>query len=110
MDQAQGPGQIGGDRVSPAARKTTSEHEVQILELRLRKIPYEKIAQTVNMTKSAVRKAYYRALHRVPVRLAKDIVVEELEALDRLESRQWRELERTGIEGKGASLPTQRIL
>jgi hypothetical protein len=102
-DQRQGsvkPGKVGGDRVSPVAQKITSEREAQILELRLRKISFEKIGQTVGLTKSATYKAYRRALHRVPVRYAKDIIVEELESLDRFESRLWREMEKPGIDVK----------
>jgi hypothetical protein len=110
MEQAQKRRQIGGDRVSPASQKRTCDREAQILELRLRKIPFEKIGQTLGITKSAAHKAYHRALHRVPVRRAKEMVVEELEALDRLESRLWRELERPGIEVKAVSLLTARLL
>jgi DNA-directed RNA polymerase specialized sigma24 family protein len=91
-------GKVGGDRVSPVAQKTTSDREAQILELRLRKISFEKIGQTVGLTKSATYKAYRRALHRVPVRYAKDIIVEELESLNRFESRLWREMEKAGVD------------
>jgi hypothetical protein len=94
------PGKIGGDRVSPGAQKLTSEREAQILELRLRKIPFEKIGQTVGLSKSATYKAFRRALHRVPVRYAKDIIVEDLESLDRMESRLWREIEKPGVDVK----------
>jgi hypothetical protein len=69
-----------------AAKFRASDREAQILELRLRKIPFEKIGQIVGMTKSAVCKAYGRALRRVSVRLAKEIVTEELETLDRMDS------------------------
>jgi hypothetical protein len=110
MAQFNGPGQIGGDRVSPASKKLTSEREAQILELRLRKIPFEKIAQIVGMTKSAVCKAYYRALNRLTVRYAKEIVIEQLEALDRLESRLWREIERSGLDVKNVCALVHTIL
>jgi hypothetical protein len=100
MAQFNGPGQIGGDRVSPAAQKMTRELEAQILELRLRKISFEKIAQIVGRTKSATCKAYHRALNRVNVPLAKELVIEQLETLNRLESRLWREIERSGLECK----------
>jgi hypothetical protein len=100
MDQSRGKRRIGGDRSSPVARKITSEREAQILELRLRKVPFEKIAQMLAITKSAAWKAYYRALHRVSGRYASDIVAEESEVLDRLDSRLWRELERSGVEVK----------
>jgi hypothetical protein len=97
MDRYQGLPQIGGDRVSPASQKLTSEREAQILELRLRKVPFEKIGQTIGITKPAASKAYYRALNRIPLRHAKEIITEELEALDRLESRLWREFEKLGL-------------
>jgi len=88
----------------------TSAREAQILELRLRKIPFEKIAQTVGITKSAARKGYYRALRRVPLRYAKDIVTEEAEALDRMESRLWREIEKSGIDVKHVTTVVHRML
>jgi DNA-directed RNA polymerase specialized sigma24 family protein len=100
MDQSDGRKQIGGDRVSPASQQLTREREVQILELRLSKIPFEKIAQIVGMTKSAVCKAYYRALNRLTVPHAKEIIIEQLEVLDRLESRLWRGFERSGLDVK----------
>jgi hypothetical protein len=78
----------------------TGDREAQILELRLRKISFDKIGQTVGMTKSATCKAYRRALGRVSVRYAKEIVTEELETLDRMESRLWREIEKPGVEVK----------
>ena len=88
----------------------TSEREAQILELRLRKISFERIAQTVGMTKSAACKAYYRALRRVPVRRAKEIVTEELETLDRMESRLWREIEKSGVDVKNVCNLVHRML
>jgi hypothetical protein len=100
MAQFNGPGQIGGDRVSPASKKLTSEREAQILELRLRKVSFEKIAQSVGMTTSGACKAYYRGLNKITVRHAKEIVTEQLEALDRLERRLWPEIERSGLEVK----------
>jgi hypothetical protein len=110
MDRSEGPRQIGGDRVSPASQKITREREAQIVELRLRKIPFEKIAQIVGMTKSAVCKAYYRALNRLTVRYAKEIVIEQLEALDRLESRVWREIERSGLDVKNVCAVVHSVL
>jgi hypothetical protein len=110
MDQNQGPRRIGGDRVSPAAQKMTSEREAQILELRLRKVSFEKIGQTVGVTKSAAAKAYYRALNRIPLRHAKEVITEEVEALDRLESRLWREFEKLGVDVKNLCAVADRVL
>jgi hypothetical protein len=93
-------GRIGGDRVSPAARQLTSEREAQIMELRLRKAPFSKIAQSLGMTKSSACKAYYRALRRVPTRNAKDLIIEESETLERIEARTWRKIERPGQDSK----------
>ena len=108
MDQSKG--QRGGDRVSPVSQRRTSEREAQILELRLRKIPFEKIGQTLGMSKSAACKAYYRALHRIPLRHAKEIVTEELETLDRMESRLWREIEKPDVEVRSICALAQRLL
>jgi hypothetical protein len=110
MDRSDGPRQIGGDRVSPASQKMTREREAQIVELRLRKIPFEKIAQIVGMTKSAVCKAYYRALNRLTVPHAKEIIIEQLEVLDRLESRLWREIERSGLDVKNVCALVHSVL
>jgi hypothetical protein len=99
-ESSKSSGRIGGDRVSPAARKLTSEREAQIMELRLRKVPFSKIAQTLGMTKSAASKAYYRALHRVPTRNARDLIIEDIETLERIEARTWQEMGKPGQDSK----------
>jgi hypothetical protein len=78
--------------------------------MRLRKITFEQIGQTLGMTKSAVCKAYYRALNRIPARFAKEIVTEELEALDRLQSRLWREIERSSVDVKNVCALVHGVL
>lgn len=108
--EPQSAGKHGGDRGTPQAQKLTAEREEQVVELRLRKIAFSKIARTVGMTKGAAVKAYYRALHRVTLRHANEIVIEELETLERMESRVWREIEKSGQDTQGIYQGIDRLL
>jgi DNA-binding CsgD family transcriptional regulator len=110
QDPGKPAGRVGGDRVSPVARKLTSEREAQILELRLRKVPFVKIAATLGMTPRAVSKAYERALRRVPTRRAQELIIEELETLDRIDARIWREIEKRMEDNKNLYRGMQVLL
>ena len=57
---------VGGNRFSPEASKLAREREAKVLELRLRKVPFERIAEALGITKGAANKAFYRALRRIP--------------------------------------------
>src|ERR1700674_1957786 len=57
---------VGGNRFSPEARKLAWEREAKVLELRLRKVPFDRIAEALDITKGAACKAFYRALRRIP--------------------------------------------
>ena len=50
---------VGGNRFSPEARKLAREREAKVLELRLRKVPFDRIAEALGMTKGAANKAFY---------------------------------------------------
>jgi len=64
--------------------------------LRLRKVPFERIAEALGMTKGAANKAFYRALRRIPEAFADQVRKEELESLERMEARVWREVDQSG--------------
>ena len=87
---------VGGNRFSPEARKLAREREAKVLELRLRKVPFERIAEALGMTKGAANKAFYRALRRIPAAFADQVRKEELESLERMEARVWREVDQSG--------------
>jgi len=54
----------GGDKRTPAAKVDIAKREEQIVQLRLRRISFAAIAQTVGVSKQAVIKAFHKALHR----------------------------------------------
>src|SRR3979409_1654528 len=87
---------VGGNRFSPEARKLAREREVKVLDLRLRKVSFERIAEALGITKGAANKAYFRALRRIPEPFADQVRAEELETLDRMDARVWREIEKPG--------------
>jgi len=87
---------VGGNRFSPEARKLAREREAKVLELRLRKVPFERIAEALGITKGAANKAFYRALRRIPAAFADQVRKEELESLERMEARVWREVDQSG--------------
>jgi hypothetical protein len=87
---------VGGNRSSPEARKLARERETKVLELRLRKVSFERIGEALGITKGAANKAFYRALRRIPEAFADQVRKEELESLERMEARVWREVDRSG--------------
>jgi hypothetical protein len=87
---------IGGNRYSAEATKLAREREAKVLELRLRKVSFERIAEALGITKGAANKAYFRALQRIPQPFADQVRKEELETLDRMDARVWREIEKRG--------------
>ena len=54
----------GGDTRTPQANLDSARREEQIVLLRLRKVPYSAIARAVGVSKTAVIRAFDRALHR----------------------------------------------
>jgi hypothetical protein len=54
----------GGDTRTPQAKLDSARREEQIVLLRLRKVPYSAIARAVGVSKTAVVRAFERALHR----------------------------------------------
>jgi hypothetical protein len=87
---------VGGNRFSAEARKRAREREAKVLEMRLRKVPYEVIAKTLGMTKGAANKSFYRALRRIPQAFADQVRKEELESLELMEARVWLEIDKSG--------------
>ena len=71
---------VGGNRFSPEARKLAREREAKVLELRLRKVPFDRIAEALGMTKGAANKAFYRPLRGIPEAFADQVRKEELES------------------------------
>jgi hypothetical protein len=87
---------VGGDRFSAEARKLAREREAKVLDLRLRKVPFEGIGKALGMTKGAANKAYYRALRRIPEAFADQVRKEELGSLELMEARVWLEIHKAG--------------
>jgi hypothetical protein len=87
---------IGGNRFSPEATKLAREREAKVLEYRLKKVPFHRIAEALGITKGAANKAYFRALRRIPAPFADLVRTEELESLDRIEACVWGEIIRSG--------------
>jgi hypothetical protein len=83
---------IGGNRFSPEATKLAREREAKVLEYRLKKVPFHRIAEALGITKGAANKAYFRALRRIPAPFADLVRTEELESLDRIEACVWGEI------------------
>jgi tetratricopeptide (TPR) repeat protein len=54
----------GGDTRTPQARMETAKREEQIVQLRLRRIPFSAIARTVGVSKGQAVRGFYRALRR----------------------------------------------
>lgn len=90
------PLKIGGNRLSAEARKRAREREAKVLESRLRKEPFAQIAEELGITKGAANKAFFRALRRIPEAFAAQVRKEELESLELIEARVWREVDKPG--------------
>jgi hypothetical protein len=56
------------------------EREAKVLKLRLRKVPFDRIAKALGMTKEAANKACYRPLRGIPEAFADQVRKEELES------------------------------
>jgi hypothetical protein len=54
----------GGDQHTPRAKQMVAQREEQIVQLRLRRIPFSAIARTVGVNKSQAVRGFYRALRR----------------------------------------------
>jgi hypothetical protein len=54
----------GGDTRTPQAKQQIAQREEQIVQLRLRRIPFSAIARTVGVNKSQAVRGFYRALRR----------------------------------------------
>src|SRR3984893_5173073 len=54
----------GGDTRTPEAKQRTAQREEQIVQLRLRRIPFAAIARTVGIAQSQAVRGFYRALRR----------------------------------------------
>ena len=54
----------GGDQHTPQAKQRTAQREEQIVQLRLRRIPFSAIARTVGIAQSQAVRGFYRALRR----------------------------------------------
>jgi hypothetical protein len=104
------PPKIGGNRFSPEARKLARDREAKVLELRLRKVPFDRIAEVLGITKGAASKSFYRALRRIPEAFADQVRKEELESLERMEARVWREIDRSGQKTTGIYPGIDRVL
>jgi hypothetical protein len=66
---AQAPNEVpkrgrGGDQHTPQAKVQIAQREEQIVQLRLRRIPFSAIARTVGVNKSNAVRSFYRALRR----------------------------------------------
>jgi hypothetical protein len=109
IDPAESP-KVGGNRFSPEARKLAREREAKVLELRLRKVPFDRIAEALGMTKGAANKAFYRALRRIPEAFADQVRKEELESLERMEARVWREVDKSGQKATAIYQGIDRLL
>src|ERR1700676_5325352 len=64
MDHAPFKGRGGGDTRTPQARIDIARREEQIVQLRLRRIPFSAIARTVGVNKSQAVRGFYGALRR----------------------------------------------
>jgi hypothetical protein len=58
------PNKGGGDQHTPQAKQKIAQREEQIVQLRLRRIPFSAIARTVGVNKSQAVRGFYRALRR----------------------------------------------
>ena len=56
----------GGNRVSGAAQHEAREREHQVIQLVIRGLSYREIGRQLGVNESAVRKAYTRAVKRIP--------------------------------------------
>src|SRR3984893_15921451 len=54
----------GGDTRTPQAKQKIAQREEQIVQLRLRRIPFAAIARTIGINKSQAVRGFYRALRR----------------------------------------------
>ena len=87
---------VGGNRFSPAARKLAREREAKVLELRLRKVPFDRIAEALDITKGAANKAF-TGLCVGSSRLSRTrFERKSLSRLQRMEARVWREVDKSG--------------
>ena len=58
--------------------------------------PSTQIAEELGITKGAANKAFFRALRRIPEAFAAQVRKEELESLELIEARVWREVDKPG--------------
>jgi hypothetical protein len=72
----------GGNQKSPEARQRTAERERRILELRLQGAEFEDIGRRLGISMQAASKGYYRALRRIPEKVAVQARKEQLRRLD----------------------------
>jgi DNA-binding CsgD family transcriptional regulator len=57
---------VGGNRVSGAAQHEAREREHRVIQLVIRGLSYREIGRQLGVNESAVRKAYTRAVKRIP--------------------------------------------
>src|ERR1700719_3766233 len=83
----------GGDTRTPKAKVDIAKRENQIVELRLRNIPFATIGRAVGVSKQAAVKAFYKALRRSTEQNISVHHRSELAKLEMEETRLWQALD-----------------
>jgi len=83
----------GGDTRTPKAKVDIAKRETQIVELRLRNIPFATIGRAVGVSKQAAVKAFYKALRRSTEQNISIHHRSELAKLEMEETRYWQALD-----------------
>jgi hypothetical protein len=83
----------GGDKHSPKAKVDIAKRENQIVELRLRNIPFATIGRAVGVSKQAAVKAFHKVLRRNTDADIQTHHRSELAKLEMEETRYWQALD-----------------
>src|ERR1700676_2405947 len=83
----------GGNTRTPQAKLEIARRENQIVELRLRNIPFATIGRAVGVSKQAAVKAFYKALRRSTEQNISVHHRSELAKLEMEETRLWQALD-----------------
>jgi hypothetical protein len=79
----------GGDQHTPQAKQRIAQREEQIVQLRLRRIPFSAIARTVGVSKGQAVRGFYRALRRNTDQDIKAHHRQELADLEMEQAKYW---------------------
>src|ERR1700692_492027 len=89
----------GGDTRTPQAKQQTAQREEQIVQLRLRRIPFPAIARTVGVSKGQAVRGFYRALRRNTDQDIQAHHRQELADLEMEQAKYWNIIDAKKITG-----------